>query len=172
MLVEATYNASMPFKWNATRIQVLSNLATQPGQQQQTPSSVLLNASQLMSQTTNPLQSASQALVANLASQLQQQVLPLMAQTFANSSTAAGGAASRFGQQQQQQLPSKLSPGLLKAESLGIIRGRDHRIRDRRDRRDRSPRRRSVSPRRSRSPRRSPDTPQYSVQISKLSLDT
>jgi len=25
VLVEATYNANMPFKWNATRIQVLPN---------------------------------------------------------------------------------------------------------------------------------------------------
>ena len=39
VLVEATYNASMPFKWNATRIQMLNSpleqQVGQPSQQQQ-----------------------------------------------------------------------------------------------------------------------------------------
>ena len=71
-------------------------------------------------------------------------------------------------------MPNKLSPGLLKAESLGMFRGRERRLRERtRDKRDKSPRRRaSISPRRSRSPRRSAEPLQYAVQIPKLSLDT
>ena len=60
----------------------------QQQQQQQQASSMMINQSQVLSKPANQLQSASQALVANLASQLQSQVLPLMAQTIANTNNS------------------------------------------------------------------------------------
>lgn len=41
VLVEASYNGSMPFKWNATRVQVIAPPASVQPQQQQPPPKLL-----------------------------------------------------------------------------------------------------------------------------------
>ncbi|XP_078579525.1 cell division cycle and apoptosis regulator protein 1-like isoform X2 [Branchiostoma floridae x Branchiostoma japonicum] len=187
VLVEATYNANMPFKWNATRIQVLPNQApsfqTQP----------LLK---------NPPVSAGHApLVAPPAPQLYQaggpgitpsSIPPLMSQHTQPPANHHHQKWSRGPQQGQDQKPGLLAPPTRgpiaparRPEPPPRISRRDDR--DRRDRsrdrsrsrerserrpRSRSPRKRSRSPRR-RSPRRERRriVPRYMVTFAKFSLD-
>ncbi|XP_074647315.1 cell division cycle and apoptosis regulator protein 1-like [Tubulanus polymorphus] len=175
VLVEATYNPNMPFKWNAVRIQVLpTQNINPPNIKNMMPSQNL--SSQPMNQniiTSNPMQ------------QVIGTIPPLMAQTpqpapgllrsNQESRSGGGGAGGRAG-----------AGG---GRSERIDRGDNHRerrdrggVRDRREERRPSPRKRSRSPRkRSRSPRpRSPIrtsrrtrvVPRYMVQIPKLSLDS
>ncbi|KAI8520947.1 Cell division cycle and apoptosis regulator protein 1 [Branchiostoma belcheri] len=187
VLVEATYNANMPFKWNATRIQVLPNqvvsLQTQP---------LLKNP---------PVSAGHSPLVTPPAPQLYQaggpgitpsSIPPLMSQHTQPPANHHHQKWSRGPQQGQDQKPGLLAPPTRgpiaparRPEPPPRISRRDDR--DRRDRsrdrsrsrerserrpRSRSPRKRSRSPRR-RSPRRERRriVPRYMVTFAKFSLD-
>ncbi|XP_023931165.1 cell division cycle and apoptosis regulator protein 1-like [Lingula anatina] len=180
VLVEASYNANMPFKWNATRIQVLP---TQPGgiqqQQQQLPPPqfqppVPIQGQQTFKQpsvaTPNiPPPTITPSITPSVLgpitpSQLSHPPPPLMGQ---------GGL-----------LPPP-NHGRFNAPAGRSERGRYDRDRERERDRDRGERERRRSPKRARSrsprrrsPRRSPPrrrpariVPRYVVQVPKITLD-
>ncbi|CAH1794191.1 unnamed protein product [Owenia fusiformis] len=164
VLVEASYNANMPFKWNATRIQVLPNQAMggpSALQQQQA-------AQQAMLKVAPPGITPS---ITPAVPNLSQPPPPLMGHGRASSNQSIPnqrGGRDRFSDRDSR-------------EGRG---NRDHRNERGQERERRSPRKRSRSPvqRRARSrsparrspPRRRPNriVPRYMVQIPKLLLDT
>ncbi|XP_072254183.1 cell division cycle and apoptosis regulator protein 1-like, partial [Pyxicephalus adspersus] len=148
VLVEATYNPNMPFKWNAQRIQTLPNQNPAPTQPLlKNPPAVMTPVAQ---QSTFAVQTQP----------------PSQAQTLLQAQISAASLNPLL----QPQPP----PLLQQQQPKGTFRERD---RDRRRSRDRSPQRkrsRERSPRRERerSPRRPRRVvPRYTVQFSKFSLD-
>ncbi|XP_023220932.1 cell division cycle and apoptosis regulator protein 1-like isoform X3 [Centruroides sculpturatus] len=183
VLVEAAYNPNMPFKWNATRIQVL------PNQLNVLPSAC--NRSMLAAANTlaaNPnVSAAGTAMTLALTQGIQNNIAAMVCQPASVQNTFRN--VSQLGQsigpsRISNSLPSRRhSPPLIRRDRE---RERENRRDERRDRfrdreydRDRySPipsRKRSHSPKRtSHSPaRRRPRIiiPKYSVQLPKISLD-
>ncbi|PIO33717.1 hypothetical protein AB205_0153790, partial [Aquarana catesbeiana] len=189
VLVEATYNPNMPFKWNAQRIQTLPNqnpaqaqtlmknptavmppVAQQPAfgvQTQPPPQAQTLLQAQISAASLNPLLQAQ-------PSQLLQQQQPKagLLQTPVR-------IVSQPQPVRRIEPPSRFSVRSDRGDSISSRkddRNRE-RDRDRRRSRDRSPQRkrsRERSPRRERerSPRRPRRVvPRYTVQFSKFSLD-
>ncbi|XP_077310414.1 cell division cycle and apoptosis regulator protein 1 isoform X2 [Lithobates pipiens] len=189
VLVEATYNPNMPFKWNAQRIQTLPNqnpaqaqtlmknptavmppVAQQPAfgvQSQPPPQAQTLLQAQISAASLNPLLQAQ-------PSQLLQQQQPKagLLQTPVR-------IVSQPQPVRRIEPPSRFSVRSDRGDSISSRkddRNRE-RDRDRRRSRDRSPQRkrsRERSPRRERerSPRRPRRVvPRYTVQFSKFSLD-
>nr|XP_033796665.1 cell division cycle and apoptosis regulator protein 1 isoform X3 [Geotrypetes seraphini] len=189
VLVEATYNPNMPFKWNAQRIQTLPNQNQPQGQPLlKTPPTVLQpitqqNAFSVQAQPPPQPQTLLQAQLsaASIAPLLQTQPPSLLQQP--QHKVALLQPPVRIVPQPQLarrlEPPSRFSGRSDRVESLSNRkddRNRD-RERDRRRSRDKSPQRkrsRERSPRRERerSPRRTRRAaPRYTIQFSKFSLD-
>ncbi|XP_067931532.1 cell division cycle and apoptosis regulator protein 1-like [Watersipora subatra] len=175
VLVEATYNANMPFKWNATRIQLVPNqtslVSAQPQQQA---------FHQAAAQQLNVIQQA-QLSASGIAPLLNQGMNMQLHHMSGQQSHGRGGynSSTSTGMGKHHSRPDNQSAG----NRTSRFDQRDRRD-ERRDR-QRSPRRRSRSPpprrrsrspkarSRSRSPRRKQRTaPRYSITISPLSFDT
>ncbi|KAK2161171.1 hypothetical protein LSH36_120g04031 [Paralvinella palmiformis] len=189
VLVEASYNANMPFKWNAARIQVLPNQSNAPSSQSSfvqsqptfTQNSVTLTQSPAMTYQMKP------TLGSNLTPSVipptnMTQPPPLMSQPAQPTGPKRDKSLLQTAQGRSSLVQSR------RMENQGFRdrdrgRDRDRTERHTHDRRERrSPRKRSRSPRRSKSPSsrgRSPQrrrqqariVPRYMVQIPKLSLD-
>ncbi|CAH2322013.1 cell division cycle and apoptosis regulator 1 isoform X1 [Pelobates cultripes] len=189
VLVEATYNPNMPFKWNAQRIQTLPNQNPAPAQslmkntQSVMPPVAQQGAFAVQSQPPPQAQTLLQAQIsaASLTPLLQTQPSPLLQQPQQKAGLLQTPVRIVTQPQPVRRLepPSRFSGRSERGESLSSrkddrIRERDRERRRSRDRspprkrsRERSPRReRERSPRR---PRRA--TPRYTVQFSKFSLD-
>ncbi|KAM4636320.1 cell division cycle and apoptosis regulator protein 1 isoform 2-T2 [Discoglossus pictus] len=189
VLVEATYNPNMPFKWNAQRIQTLPNQNQAPVQPlMKNPQTVMQPVTQqaafgVQSQPSPQAQTLLQAQIsaASLTPLLQTQPSAMIQQP-----QQKGGLLQtpvRIVPQPQPlrrvEPPSRFSGRNERGESISSRK--DERIRDRererRRSRERSPQRkrsRERSPRRDRerSPRRPRRVvPRYTVQFSKFSLD-
>ncbi|XP_050391615.1 cell division cycle and apoptosis regulator protein 1-like [Patella vulgata] len=173
VLVEAAFNASMPFKWNATRIQLL------PGQQPQG-----VNVQPTMKSNIGMGQILHSNVNANIQpTQMSMNAVPpppLMshgANDYRSGILSSQGSSSRMGPNQppiHRSEPNRFSS--MKDREKHADRERERRDRDRiRDvRRKRSPPRHSRSPVRSPPRKRAPSsrsTPRYVVQIPKLSLN-
>ncbi|KAM8923876.1 cell division cycle and apoptosis regulator protein 1 [Pelodytes ibericus] len=190
VLVEATYNPNMPFKWNAQRIQTLPNQNPAPAQSLlKNPPAVMPPVAQqaafgVQSQPPPPqAQTLLQAQIsaASLTPLLQAQPSPLLQQP--QQKTGLLQTPVRIVPQPQPvrrlDPPSRFSGRSDRADSISSRKDDRNRERDRERRRsrDRSPprkRSRERSPRRERerSPRRPRRAaPRYTVQFSKFSLD-
>uniref|UniRef100_A0A6I8QEF9 Cell division cycle and apoptosis regulator protein 1 n=1 Tax=Xenopus tropicalis TaxID=8364 RepID=A0A6I8QEF9_XENTR len=158
VLVEATYNPNMPFKWNAQRIQTLPNQNPAPAQP------LIKNPPTVMQPVAQP---------AAYAVQTQP---PPQAQTLLQAQISAKGKSLT---NKRIEPPSRFSGRNDRGDSISSRKDERNRDRDRERRRsrDRSPQRkrsRERSPRRERerSPRRPRRVvPRYTVQFSKFSLD-
>ncbi|XP_078499317.1 cell division cycle and apoptosis regulator protein 1 isoform X3 [Lissotriton helveticus] len=177
VLVEATYNPNMPFKWNAQRIQTLPN-QNQAQPLLKTPASLLQPISQQAFSVQPPTPQPqtilqAQMSAASIAPLLHAQPPTLLQQQKAGllqppiriipqpQPARRSDPTSRFCGRNDRGDPSS--------------NRRDDRSRERERRRSRTPQRkrsREISPRRERSPRRPRrSTPRYTVQFSKFSLD-
>uniref|UniRef100_A0A8C5WG62 Cell division cycle and apoptosis regulator protein 1 n=1 Tax=Leptobrachium leishanense TaxID=445787 RepID=A0A8C5WG62_9ANUR len=189
VLVEATYNPNMPFKWNAQRIQTLPHQNPVPAQH------LLKNAPNVMppvpQQTAFAVQSQpppqaqtllqTQITAASMTPLLQTQPSPLLQQPPQKPGLLQTPVriVSQPQPVRRMEPPSRFAGRSERVDSLS--NRKDDRIRERererRRSRDRSPprkRSRERSPRRERerSPRRPRRaTPRYTVQFSKFSLD-
>ncbi|KOC64001.1 Cell division cycle and apoptosis regulator protein 1 [Habropoda laboriosa] len=158
VLVEASYNPSMPFKWSATRIQVLpmgnnNNSNTQQSnqttrQQQQQPQSQQSRASGTYNAVPPPAENANNR--------------------FTTSATSANTTSNRnkVGRVRERSPRDRKN----EEEEIERKRRREERIREREKKEERSPSR----TRRSKSPRprrRTRVVPRYMVQIPKIALD-
>ncbi|CAK9807317.1 Cell division cycle and apoptosis regulator protein 1 [Anthophora plagiata] len=158
VLVEASYNPSMPFKWSATRIQVLpmgnnnnsnaqqSNQTTR--QQQQQPQPQQSRASGTYNAVPPPAENANNR--------------------FTTSATSANTTSNRnkVGRVRERSPRERKN----EEEEIERKRRREERIREREKKEERSPSR----TRRSKSPRprrRTRVVPRYMVQIPKIALD-
>ncbi|XP_012149485.2 cell division cycle and apoptosis regulator protein 1 [Megachile rotundata] len=159
VLVEASYNPSMPFKWSATRIQVLpmgnnnnntntqqSNQTNRQQQQQQQPQQS--RTSGTYNAVPPPTENASNR--------------------FTSSATSANTASNRnkIGRVRERSPRERKN----EEEEIERKRRREERIREREKKEERSPSR----TRRSKSPRprrRTRVVPRYMVQIPKIALD-
>ncbi|XP_034186804.1 cell division cycle and apoptosis regulator protein 1 isoform X1 [Osmia lignaria lignaria] len=159
VLVEASYNPSMPFKWSATRIQVLpmgnNNSNTNTQQSNQT--------SRQQQQQQQPQQSRTSGTY---------NAVPPPAENannrFATSATSANTASNRnkIGRVRERSPRERKN----EEEEIERKRRREERIREREKKEERSPSR----TRRSKSPRprrRTRVVPRYMVQIPKIALD-
>ncbi|KAG8435272.1 hypothetical protein GDO86_013284 [Hymenochirus boettgeri] len=189
VLVEATYNPNMPFKWNAQRIQTLPNQNPAPVQPLlKNPPAVMQSVAQPASyavQTQPPPQAQTllqaQISASTLTPLLQPQPSPLIQQP--QQKVGLLQTPVRMVSQPQPvrriEPPSRFSGRSDRGESVSTRKDDRNRDRDRERRRsrDRSPQRkrsRERSPRRERerSPRRQRRVvPRYTVQFSKFSLD-
>ncbi|XP_068113776.1 cell division cycle and apoptosis regulator protein 1 isoform X2 [Hyperolius riggenbachi] len=188
VLVEATYNPNMPFKWNAQRIQTLPNQNPAPAQPlMKNPAAVMPSVAQqsafgVPTQPPPQAQTLLQAQIsaASLNPLLQAQPSPLLQQ---QPKVGLLQTPVRIVSQPQPvrriEPPSRFSGRSDRGDSISTRkddRNRE-RDRDRRRSRDRSPQRkrsRERSPRRERerSPRRPRRAvPRYTIQFSKFSLD-
>ncbi|CAK9814724.1 Cell division cycle and apoptosis regulator protein 1 [Anthophora quadrimaculata] len=158
VLVEASYNPSMPFKWSATRIQVLpmgnnnNNNAQQSNQttrqQQQQPQPQQNRASGTYNAVPPPAENANNR--------------------FTTSATSANTTSNRnkVGRVRERSPRERKN----EEEEIERKRRREERIREREKKEERSPSR----TRRSKSPRprrRTRVVPRYMVQIPKIALD-
>ncbi|CAK9821569.1 Cell division cycle and apoptosis regulator protein 1 [Anthophora retusa] len=158
VLVEASYNPSMPFKWSATRIQVLpmgnnnNNNAQQSNQttrqQQQQPQPQQSRASGTYNAVPPPAENANNR--------------------FTTSATSANTTSNRnkVGRVRERSPRERKN----EEEEIERKRRREERIREREKKEERSPSR----TRRSKSPRprrRTRVVPRYMVQIPKIALD-
>ncbi|XP_053307048.1 cell division cycle and apoptosis regulator protein 1 [Spea bombifrons] len=189
VLVEATYNPNMPFKWNAQRIQTLPNQNPPPAQPLlKNPPAVLQPVTQqaafgVQSQQAPQAQTLLQAQIsaASLTPLLQTQPSPLLQQPQQKGGLLQTPVRIVSQPQPVRRLepPSRFSGRNDRGDSVSSRKDDRNRERDRERRRsrDRSPprkRSRERSPRRERerSPRRPRRvTPRYTVQFSKFSLD-
>ncbi|XP_011055311.1 PREDICTED: cell division cycle and apoptosis regulator protein 1-like isoform X1 [Acromyrmex echinatior] len=163
VLVEASYNPSMPFKWNATRIQVLpmgnnSNSANtqqtnqpnrQQQQQQQQPNRTSGTYNAVPPPTENPNN--------------RWKNIRFTSSTTNSNSTSNRNKVSRVRERSPRERRND-------DEEIERKRRREERIREREKKEDRSPSR----TRRSKSPRprrRTRVVPRYMVQIPKIALD-
>ncbi|XP_076450064.1 cell division cycle and apoptosis regulator protein 1-like isoform X2 [Babylonia areolata] len=193
VFVEASYNAAMPFKWNATRVQVLS------GSQPMTPQNTGLgaNAAAAMSQQQqlNAMQQAAKMIgqgamggagggAAGLLGGVNPLQLAATVSAISNASNLMGSLANRSGlgnrgrgmMRGSRVGRSNFSNESRFSEDRESVRERE-RERDRREKRDSRRRSRSSSPasrtRTSRSPkRRSRPPPRYVVQAPRFVLTT
>ncbi|KAG9485074.1 hypothetical protein GDO78_008273 [Eleutherodactylus coqui] len=189
VLVEATYNPNMPFKWNAQRIQTLPNQNPAPAQPLiKNPPAVMPPVPQQPAfgvQTQPPPQAQTllqaQISAASMNPLLQAQPPPLLQQQPPKAGLLQTPVRIVSQPQPVRRIepPSRFSGRNDRGEPISSRkddRNRD-RDRDRRRSRDRSPQRkrsRERSPRRERerSPRRPRRVvPRYTVQFSKFSLD-
>lgn len=189
VLVEATYNPNMPFKWNAQRIQTLPNQNPAPAQPLiKNPPAVMPPVPQqpafgVQNQPPPQAQTLLQAQIsaASLNPLLQAQPSPLLQQQPPKAGLLQTPVRIVSQPQPVRRIepPSRFSGRSDRGDPISTRkddRTRD-RDRDRRRSRDRSPQRkrsRERSPRRERerSPRRPRRVvPRYTVQFSKFSLD-
>ncbi|XP_063817636.1 cell division cycle and apoptosis regulator protein 1 isoform X2 [Pseudophryne corroboree] len=189
VLVEATYNPNMPFKWNAQRIQTLPNQNLAPAQPLlKTPTPVMPPVAQqptygVQSQPPPQAQTLLQAQISavSLNPLLQAQPSPLLQQQQPKAGLLQTPVRIVSQPQPVRRIepPSRFSGRNDRGDSSISSRkdDRKERERERRRSRDRSPQRkrsRERSPRRERerSPRRPRRVvPRYTVQFSKFSLD-
>ncbi|XP_076753502.1 cell division cycle and apoptosis regulator protein 1 [Xylocopa sonorina] len=159
VLVEASYNPSMPFKWSATRIQVLpmgsSNSNTNAQQSSQT--------ARQQQQQSQPQQSRTSGTY---------NAVPPPAENPNNRFTTSAASANTASNRNKVGRVRERSPRERKNEEEEIERKRrrEERIREREKKEERSPSR----TRRSKSPRprrRTRLVPRYMVQIPKIALD-
>ncbi|KOX75232.1 Cell division cycle and apoptosis regulator protein 1 [Melipona quadrifasciata] len=159
VLVEASYNPSMPFKWSATRIQVLpmgnnnSNTNTQQNNQ----------ATRQQQQQSQPQQNRTSGTY---------NAVPPPAENANNRFTTSATNANTASNRNKVGRVRERSPRERKNEEEEIERKRrrEERIREREKKEERSPSR----TRRSKSPRprrRTRVVPRYMVQIPKIALD-
>ncbi|XP_018097853.1 cell division cycle and apoptosis regulator protein 1 isoform X1 [Xenopus laevis] len=189
VLVEATYNPNMPFKWNAQRIQTLPNQNPASAQSLiKNPAAVMQPVAQPTAyavQTQPPPQAQTllqaQISAATLTPLLQTQTSPLLQQPQQKAGLLQTPVRIVSQPQPVRRIepPSRFSVRNDRGDSI-LSRKDDRnreRERERRRSRDRSPQRkrsRERSPRRERerSPRRPRRVvPRYTVQISKFCLD-
>ncbi|KAG8552214.1 hypothetical protein GDO81_004440 [Engystomops pustulosus] len=189
VLVEATYNPNMPFKWNAQRIQTLPNQNSAPAQPLiKNPPAVMPPVPQQPAfgvQTQPPPQAQTllqaQISAASLNPLLQAQPSPLLQQQPPKAGLLQTPVRIVSQPQPVRRIepPSRFSGRSDRGDALSSRKDDRNRDRDwdRRRSRDRSPQRkrsRERSPRRERerSPRRPRRVvPRYTVQFSKFSLD-
>ncbi|KAM4704422.1 cell division cycle and apoptosis regulator protein 1 [Rhinophrynus dorsalis] len=189
VLVEATYNPNMPFKWNAQRIQTLPNQNPAPAQTLMKNSPAVMQpvaqqaAYAVQSQAPPQAQTILQAQIsaATLTPLLQTQPSPLLQQPQQKAGLLQTPVRIVSQPQPVRRIepPSRFSNRSDRGESISSRKDdrTRERERERRRSRDRSPQRkrsRERSPRRERerSPRRPRKVaPRYTVQFSKFSLD-
>ncbi|XP_053553025.1 cell division cycle and apoptosis regulator protein 1 [Bombina bombina] len=180
VLVEATYNPNMPFKWNAQRIQTLPNQNQTPVQPlMKNPSAVIQPVAQpaTFAVQPQPTPQAQTLLQASLTPLLQTQPSALLQQPQQKAGLLQTPVRIVPQPIRRIEPPSRFSGRNDRGESLSSRKDDRTRDRERRRSRERSPQRkwsRERSPRRERdrSPRRPRRVaPRYMVQFSKFSLD-
>uniref|UniRef100_S4R9W0 Cell division cycle and apoptosis regulator 1 n=1 Tax=Petromyzon marinus TaxID=7757 RepID=S4R9W0_PETMA len=187
VLVEATYNPNMPFKWNAQRVQALptahppllqpilkaAQAAMQPFQAQQSQQAqqalqtqqVLQSGALLASTLFAQQPQAAQQLLQQAVGMLQNQGRPMNSPAPMRRMEPTGRMSVR---------PDRLEASFPRRENQRYMK---RTVRERDRRRSRSPvRKRSRSPRRDRERERSPrrprrTAPRYTVEFSRFSLD-
>ncbi|KAI4499751.1 hypothetical protein M0802_005007 [Mischocyttarus mexicanus] len=152
VLVEASYNPSMPFKWNATRIQVLpmvnNNTSTQQTNQANRQQQQVNRPSGTYNAVPPPTENTNNRFTAT------------------TTNTNMGSNRNKVGRVRERSSRERRN----EEEELDRKRRREERIREREKKEERSPSR----ARRSKSPRprrRTRVVPRYMVQIPKIALD-
>ncbi|MEE6488125.1 hypothetical protein FKM82_015136 [Ascaphus truei] len=187
VLVEATYNPNMPFKWNAQRIQTLPNLNQTPNQPLlKNPAAVMQTQQAAFGVQSQPPPQGQTLLQAQMSAASLTPLMPAQPSPLLQQQQKVGLLQTplRIVSQPQPvrrlEPPSRFSGRNERADPISSRKDDRNRERDRERRRsrDRSPprkRSRERSPRRERerSPRRPRRVaPRYTVQFSKFSLDS
>ncbi|XP_063994162.1 cell division cycle and apoptosis regulator protein 1-like [Diachasmimorpha longicaudata] len=157
VLVEASFNPSMPFKWNATRIQVLP----MTGNSHSSSSSVIPPANQNPQQNRQP-QSGRPSTTYN--------AVPPPNDNPHSNKFSSNNSTSTSNRNKPARVRERSRDRRNDGEDIERKRRREERIREREKKEERSPSktRRSKSPR---SRRRTRVVPRYMVQIPKIALD-
>ncbi|OAD53672.1 Cell division cycle and apoptosis regulator protein 1 [Eufriesea mexicana] len=163
VLVEASYNPSMPFKWSATRIQVLPM-----GNNNNSASTQQSNQTTRQQQQSQPQQSRTSGTYNAVPPPAENANNSIIIGRFTTSATSANTASNRnkVGRVRERSPRERKN----EEEEIERKRRREERIREREKKEERSPSR----TRRSKSPRprrRTRVVPRYMVQIPKIALD-